>query len=80
MTSKTQTDRFVGKWQLTTLRLFFLKIKIERKRKLDSFLFYGETALNYLKLLGHPTRESAFNILVNSLFDNIIQLMLDLVI
>ena len=39
-TSKTQTERFVGKWQLWGS--FLLKIKIDRKRKLDSFLFQGE--------------------------------------
>ena len=37
---KTQAERFVGKWQIGNLwGSFLLKIKIERKRRLDSFLF-----------------------------------------
>ena len=42
VTSKTQTERFVGKWQIGNFGAFLLKIKIERKRKLDNFLFKAE--------------------------------------
>ena len=39
--SKTQTERFFGKWQTDNFGGLFcmLKIKIEQKRTLDSFLF-----------------------------------------
>ena len=43
MTSKTQTELFVSKRQIDNFgALFLLKIMIERKRKLDSFLFQKE--------------------------------------
>ena len=49
MTSKTQIERFVGKWQVDNFGTFSLKKKIERKQKLDSFLFKGET--KHLKII-----------------------------
>ena len=50
MTSKSQTELFVGKWQIMKFgALFLLKIKIERKWKLNSFLFFKEKIT--LKLL-----------------------------
>ena len=37
-----------------------MKIKIKRKRELDSFLFQGEINLKHLKIISHPSGESAF--------------------
>ena len=43
MTSKTQTERLIGKWQIDDVgTLCLLKIKIEQKRELASFIFEGE--------------------------------------
>ena len=40
VTSKAQTELFVSKWQIEKVGGFsLLKIKIERKRRLDNFLF-----------------------------------------
>ena len=42
VTSITETEHFVGKRQINNFGTLFLKIKIQRKWKLDSFLFQGE--------------------------------------
>ena len=42
MTSKVQPEHFVVKWKIDNFGTFLLKIKIERNRKLDTFLFKWE--------------------------------------
>ena len=50
VTSKTQTEGFVVKWQIDNFgALFLLKIKIKRKRKLDSNTFKGKITLSFLR-------------------------------
>ena len=40
MTSRTQTELFISKWQIDNFGVLnLLKIEIKRKRKLNSFLF-----------------------------------------
>ena len=59
--------------KLTTSGLFSLKIKIERKRKLDSFLFYGEnnskTFKNYYVIRAEsPPLNQTLHLIVLSTF------------
>ena len=58
------SNRVFHPW--ATLGLFLLKIKIERKRKLDSFFFLKEKIfLKHLKIITSPSREPSFKFTIH---------------
>ena len=61
LTSKTQKGVTSVSGKLTTLGLLFVENKDWTKAEIGEFFFFNEKiTLKHLKILGHPTRESAF--------------------